>query len=83
MLEVCNSKGVVLSELGRYEEAVKCYGKAIELDPLFIEAWHIFTLIKSIIGTTKAEPDDETALKNRKNQEKEIIISFRELPYKE
>ena len=33
------SKGFALYELGRYEEAIECYDKAIELDPDYADAW--------------------------------------------
>jgi Flp pilus assembly protein TadD/predicted amidohydrolase len=33
-------KGVALGELGKYEEAIKCYDKAIEIKPNDEEAWY-------------------------------------------
>jgi tetratricopeptide (TPR) repeat protein len=35
-----NSKGNVLYKLGRYDEAIHCYNKAIEIEPLFVRAWY-------------------------------------------
>ena len=35
-----NEKGVELSELERYEEAIACYDKAISLDPELSDAWY-------------------------------------------
>ncbi len=32
-----SNRGNILSELGRYEEAVVCYNKAITIDPLYAE----------------------------------------------
>ena len=34
------NKGVSLDNLGRYEEAIRCYEKALELDPSDDAAWH-------------------------------------------
>jgi predicted amidohydrolase len=33
-------KGVALGELGKYEEAIKCYDKAIEIEPNYEDAWY-------------------------------------------
>jgi len=33
------NKGYDLGELGKYEEAIKCYEKAIEIDPNYAKAW--------------------------------------------
>ncbi len=35
-----NTKGNALYKLGRYEEAINCYSRAIEIEPLFIKAWY-------------------------------------------
>lgn len=35
----CN-KGVTLGELGKHEDAVKCYDRALEIDPDFADAWY-------------------------------------------
>jgi tetratricopeptide (TPR) repeat protein len=35
-----NIKGNILYKLGRYEEAIECYNKAIEIEPLFVKAWY-------------------------------------------
>jgi tetratricopeptide (TPR) repeat protein len=34
-----SNKGISLDSLGRYEEAIQCYDKAIELDPRWAGAW--------------------------------------------
>ena len=34
-----NNKGNSLETIGKYEEALDCYNKAIEINPLFAEAW--------------------------------------------
>jgi tetratricopeptide (TPR) repeat protein len=34
------SKGCSLNSLGRYDEAVRCYEKALEIDPRFAMAWN-------------------------------------------
>ena len=36
----CNTKGNILYMLGRHKEAIECYNRAIELEPLFIRAWY-------------------------------------------
>ena len=35
-----NIKGVALGDLGRYEEEILCYDKALQIDPKFVEAWY-------------------------------------------
>jgi tetratricopeptide (TPR) repeat protein len=35
----CFNKGVELSELGRHEEALKAYEKAVEINPQYAKAW--------------------------------------------
>jgi tetratricopeptide (TPR) repeat protein/tRNA A-37 threonylcarbamoyl transferase component Bud32 len=35
-----SNKGISLSNLGRHEEAVRCYDKALELDPRDAEVWN-------------------------------------------
>lgn len=35
-----NNKGLSYNNLGRHEEAIKCFDKAIQLDPLNAGAWH-------------------------------------------
>ena len=35
-----NNKGVALRRLGRFEEAVGCYDRALEIDPTLVEAWN-------------------------------------------
>jgi tetratricopeptide (TPR) repeat protein len=34
------NKGIYLNMDGKYEESIKCYDKAIEIDPNYIKAWH-------------------------------------------
>jgi len=34
-----NNRGVSLDELGRHEEAIACYGKALEIDPRDVNTW--------------------------------------------
>ena len=38
MCEAWNSKGTVLEKLGRYEEAIQCYDKALQIQPHFTAA---------------------------------------------
>ena len=33
-------KVLALYNLGKYEEAIKCYDKAIEIDPNYADAWN-------------------------------------------
>jgi len=35
-----NNKGVSLSSLGHFEEAIRCYDKALAIDPLDVSAWN-------------------------------------------
>jgi tetratricopeptide (TPR) repeat protein len=35
-----NIKGNILYNLGKYKEAIECYNKAIEIEPLFVKAWY-------------------------------------------
>ncbi|MFQ5862912.1 MAG: tetratricopeptide repeat protein, partial [Candidatus Brocadiales bacterium] len=34
------NKGVALGQLGRDQEAIKCYDKALEIDPKYAKAWY-------------------------------------------
>jgi tetratricopeptide (TPR) repeat protein len=44
-----NEKGNVYYKLKKYDEAIKCYDKAIEIDPNFTHAWNNNNSIYSII----------------------------------
>jgi tetratricopeptide (TPR) repeat protein len=35
-----NIKGNILYKLGKYKEAIECYNRAIEIEPLFVRAWY-------------------------------------------
>ena len=35
-----SNKGISLHSLGRYEEAIRCYDRALELDQRFAYAWN-------------------------------------------
>lgn len=35
-----SSKGLAFHRLGKYEEATKCYDKALEIDPNYVTAWN-------------------------------------------
>jgi len=43
-------KGIALRELGRYEEALKAFDKAIKLQPKYPEAWHNKAVILGKLG---------------------------------
>jgi len=38
-VEAWNNKGYSLYEMGKYEEALECYDRAIEIDPTSLDAW--------------------------------------------
>ena len=38
-LSALNEKGILFSMLGEYDRAIKCYDKAIKLEPCYIAAW--------------------------------------------
>ncbi|HIQ39504.1 MAG TPA: tetratricopeptide repeat protein [Methanothermococcus okinawensis] len=38
--EAWNNKGIALSRLGRYEEAIECYDRALEIDPKNSLTWY-------------------------------------------
>jgi tetratricopeptide (TPR) repeat protein len=38
--EAWNNKGVVYSEMKKYNEALECYNKALNIDPYFAKAWY-------------------------------------------
>jgi tetratricopeptide (TPR) repeat protein len=35
-----NNKGLALDNLGKYEQAIECYDKALEIEPNYILAWY-------------------------------------------
>lgn len=37
---VWTNKGLGLGNMGRFEEAIQCYDKALELDPRYATAWY-------------------------------------------
>jgi tetratricopeptide (TPR) repeat protein len=37
---IWNTKGNVLYKLERYDQAIECYSKAIEISPLFPRSWY-------------------------------------------
>ena len=48
------NKGVSLHNLGRREEAIRCYDRALEIDPRFANAWNNKALAEEKSGKTKA-----------------------------
>ena len=44
------SKGLTAYNLRNYEEAIKCYNKALELDPNFKEAWFRKGMAIGVLG---------------------------------
>jgi len=44
------NKGVVLGNLGRSQEAIECYDKAIQIDPNYADAWYNKGLILGRLG---------------------------------
>ena len=45
-----NDKGRALYKQGKYEEAIKCFDKAIEIDPNFISAWELKGGVLDMLG---------------------------------
>jgi len=35
-----NNKGIALSNLGKYDEAIECHDRAIKIDPNYADAWN-------------------------------------------
>jgi len=38
--EAWTNKGITLAKQGNWEEAIKCFDKALEFDPTYKEAWN-------------------------------------------
>ena len=38
--EAWDNQGIIVAQLGNYQEAIKCFEKAIEIRPDFAEAWY-------------------------------------------
>ncbi|MEG3057262.1 MAG: tetratricopeptide repeat protein [Methanoculleus sp.] len=36
-----NNKGTALANLGRYDEAIRCYDRALEIDPKDADVWKV------------------------------------------
>ena len=49
-----NGKGNALNYLGRHDEAMKCFDKAIELDPSFLYAHNGKGIALNALGTDEA-----------------------------
>jgi tetratricopeptide (TPR) repeat protein len=45
-----NNKGVALSALGRHEEAIRCFHKAIEIQPGYATAWKNKGVVLKTLG---------------------------------
>jgi tetratricopeptide (TPR) repeat protein len=83
--KIWNDMGVDLYAQGKYDEALKCYDKAIELDPQFSLAWNnrdaaVFALNQKIKmhGITKAKASLSRCSVTRSSP---VHHSFHELPY--
>ena len=50
MLLPGSDKGLALDNLGRYEEAIKCYDKVIEIEPNHAYAWYYKSLALDQFG---------------------------------
>ena len=70
------NKGIALDDLGRYEEAIKAYDKAIELKPDYQKAWYnkgialrkLYSYEEALEAFNKAieiKPDDHDAWNNK------------------
>ncbi|PWR74367.1 tetratricopeptide repeat protein [Methanospirillum lacunae] len=47
---VWNNKGVTLSRLGKYDEAIKAYDQALQIDPEYTSAWNNKGVVLSKLG---------------------------------
>jgi len=47
---VLNNKGVALSRLGKYNEAIEVYDRALQLDPEYVSAWNNKGVVLSRLG---------------------------------
>jgi tetratricopeptide (TPR) repeat protein len=47
---VLNNKGVALSRLGKYTEAIEVYDRALQLDPEYVSAWNNKGVVLSRLG---------------------------------
>jgi tetratricopeptide (TPR) repeat protein len=45
-----NAKGLCLNRLGRYSEEMKCYAKALEIDPKNADTWQNKALVEDTLG---------------------------------
>jgi tetratricopeptide (TPR) repeat protein len=50
------NKGVALADLGKYDEAIRAFDKAIEINPQYVAAWAGKSIVLKALGRT-AEAD--------------------------
>ncbi|MDQ4014358.1 MAG: tetratricopeptide repeat protein [Thermoproteota archaeon] len=69
-------KGVALLNLGNHEEAIKCFDKALEIDPDSAKIWYNRECSKVKKGDIESSLAD---LKNTMNLIKSIIVQFQRI----
>ncbi len=51
--EYWHKKGIEVGNAGNHEEALKCFNRAIELEPTYVDAWFYKTLALRNLGRCK------------------------------
>ena len=72
--EVWFNKG--LYEQGKYEDALECYDRAIELDPDFADAWNIRGLVLHYLGREEEAQKCFEEAEKIINPKKDLIDAF-------
>ena len=74
--EVWFNKGVDLYEQGKYEDALECFDKAIELDPDFSDAWYNKGLVLQYLGREEEAQKCYEEAEKITDPKKDLIDAF-------